>query len=63
VAPTYRADFNLIGVPLPAGARSISLRYHDPAVMTGRIITIIALLVALAALGAGLAADRRPSIA
>jgi hypothetical protein len=31
--------------------------------MTGRIITIIALLVALAALGVGLAADRRPSIA
>ncbi len=61
--PTYRADYNLIGIPLPAGARAITLRYHDPAVATGRIITIVALLVALAALGAGLAADRRPSIA
>jgi len=61
--PTYRADFNLIGVPLPAGARSVALRYHDPAATTGRIITIVALLIALAALGAGLAADRRPGIA
>ena len=61
--PAYRADYNLIGIPLPAGARAITLRYQDPAVTTGRIITIIALLAALAALGAGLALDRRPSIA
>jgi hypothetical protein len=61
-APTYRADYNLIGIPLPAGARAITLRYHDPALGTGKIITIIALLAALAALGAGLVADRRPSL-
>jgi hypothetical protein len=62
-AETYRADYNLIGIPLPAGAQAVTLRYHDPAVATGRIITIVALLVALAALGAGLVADRRPRIA
>jgi hypothetical protein len=61
-APTYRADYNLIGIPLPAGARAITLRYHDPALETGRIITLVALLAALAALGAGMVADRRPSI-
>lgn len=61
--PTYRADYNLIGIPMPAGARTISLRYHDPAVTTGRIITIVALIIALAGLGAGLAAQRRPSVA
>jgi hypothetical protein len=60
---TYRADYNLIGIPLPAGAKAVSLRYHDPAVATGRLITIVALLVAVAALGAGLAAQRRPSVA
>jgi len=61
--PTFRADYNLIGIPLPAGAKAVSLRYHDPAVSTGRVVTIIALLMALAALAAGAAADRRSSIA
>jgi hypothetical protein len=60
---TYRADYNLIGIPLPAGAKAVSLRYHDPAVTTGRLITIVALVLALAALGAGLAVQRRPSVA
>jgi len=39
------------------------LRYHDPAVSTGRVVTIIALLAALAALAAGVIVDRRPSVA
>ncbi|HET9684897.1 MAG TPA: YfhO family protein [Gemmatimonadaceae bacterium] len=62
-ASTFRADYNLIGVPLPSGARSVSLRYSDPAVSTGRVITFLALLIAIAALGAGLLADRRRTIA
>lgn len=62
-ADTYRADYNLIGIPLPAGATAITLRYHDPAVTTGRLITIVALLIAIAAWGAGLAAQRRPNVA
>jgi len=61
--PTFRADYNLIGVPLPAGTRAVSLRYHDPAVSTGRVITVVALLLAIVAVGVGLAADRRPSVA
>ena len=61
--PTYRADYNLIGIPLPAGARTVELRYHDPAASTGRLVTIVALLIALAALATGIAADRRPSVA
>jgi len=61
--PTYRADYNLIGIALPAGAKTIALRYHDPAVSTGRVVTIIALLAALAALAAGVIVDRRPSVA
>jgi len=61
--PTYRADFNLIGVPLPTGARAISLRYSDPAVATGRLITLVACLIALGALAWGFLAARRPRIA
>ncbi len=61
--PTYRADFNLIGIPLPSGAHAVSLRFHDPAVSTGRVITIVALLLAIAALATGLVADRRQTVA
>ena len=57
--PTYRADFNLIGVPLPTGARSIELSFHDRAVDTGKGITLAALLLALLALAGGVVMDRR----
>jgi hypothetical protein len=57
--PVYRADFNLIGVPLPAGARKVTLHFHDVALATGKAITFTALLLALVALVAGVATDRR----
>jgi hypothetical protein len=57
--PTYRADFNLIGVPLPAGARSIVLQFHDAAVDTGKGITIGAILLAALLLAGGIVIDRR----
>ena len=57
--PVYRADFNLIGVPLPAGARSVELTFHDAAVSTGKVVTLTALLLAVVALAAGLVTDRR----
>lgn len=57
--PVYRADFNLIGVPLQAGARSVELTFRDAAVSTGKAVTLIALLLAVVALAAGLVADRR----
>ena len=57
--PVYRADFNLIGVPLPAGTRSVELTFHDPAVSTGKVVTLTALLLAVVALAAGLVTDRR----
>jgi hypothetical protein len=58
-APVYRADFNLIGVPLPAGARSVELSFHDAAVSTGKTVTFAAVLLALAALVFGVVTDRR----
>jgi hypothetical protein len=58
-APVYRADYNLIGVPLPAGARSVDLSFHDKAVGTGATVTLVALSLALALLGTGIGVDRR----
>ena len=57
--PTYRADYNLIGVPLPTGARTIELSFHDAAVDQGSRITGVALLMALLALVGGVVMDRR----
>jgi hypothetical protein len=57
--PTFRTNFNLIGVQLPAGARSVELTFHDTAVDAGKGITIFALLLALVALAGGLLVDRR----
>ncbi|MDQ2667699.1 MAG: YfhO family protein [Gemmatimonadota bacterium] len=57
--PTFRADFNLIGVPLPAGARTVELSFHDAAVDTGKGITIVAALLAALLLGGGMVIDRR----
>ena len=61
--PVYRSDFNLIGVPLPAGARTVALAFHDAAVTTGKTITLVAVLIALLAWGAGLFTDRRSRVA
>lgn len=58
-AQIARANYNLIGVALPAGSREIQLRFADEAYPTGRAITLVALLIALAAIIAGIVLDRR----
>jgi hypothetical protein len=52
-------NYNLIGVPLPAGATSIELRFTDAAYEKGKRVTVIALLLAIAAFVGGLVVDRR----
>jgi uncharacterized membrane protein YfhO len=54
-----RADFTLIGVQLPEGATDIDLRFTSPTYLTGKVITLIALTVALLMIGAGAVAERR----
>jgi hypothetical protein len=54
-----RADYTLIGVPLPPGARRIELSFTDPAYVTGKIVTLIALAAILLVIGAGVVAERR----
>lgn len=43
--PLLRASFNLVGVVLPAGTTSVSLSFQDPRYVTGRAITLVALLL------------------
>ena len=50
-AQVGRADFTLIGVPLPTGATTVDLEYHDPALPLGEKITFAALLVTVVWLG------------
>lgn len=50
--PVHRANHAQISVELPSGARTVELRFDDPASSKGRLVTLISLLLtgALAAL-------------
>jgi hypothetical protein len=61
--PVYRANFNLLGVPLPAGARAIELSFHDPAYSTGKLLTGVALVASLLLLAGGVVMERTRSSA
>lgn len=58
-ATAARVNYTLTGVELPAGARSVRLRFVSPAYETGKTTTIVALILAFAALAAGIVVDRR----
>jgi hypothetical protein len=44
-APVLRGDGTLITVPVPAGAREVTLRYEGRAYARGRLVTIVSLIV------------------
>jgi uncharacterized membrane protein YfhO len=54
-----RADYTLIGVELPAGARSVDLNFTSPAYERGKAITWLAIALGFLMLGAGMWLDRR----
>lgn len=58
-AAVARTNYNLIGIALPAGARSIQLRFDDVAYEKGKVVTLIAVAFSLVLWGIGLAVDRR----
>jgi hypothetical protein len=58
-AVVARADYTLIGVPLPAGARRVELSFSDPVYARGRIITIVALLITVGLVVGGVVVERR----
>lgn len=53
-----RADFTLIGVALPQGARRIELRFRSAPYERGKVITLIAIAAAIAWLVAGILSTR-----
>jgi hypothetical protein len=54
-----RADYTMIGVELPTGARSIELNFTSPAYEKGKVITWMAIVLGFLMLGAGFWRDRR----
>ena len=58
-APVGMMNYNLVGVELPAGARSITLRFQDAAYEKGKVVTIVALVLAVLAWISGLLIERR----
>jgi len=54
-----RADYTLIGVELPQGARSIELFFTSPSYERGKTMTWVAIAIGVLMLGAGIWRDRR----
>ena len=57
--PAIRTDYTFLGIPLPAGAQRVSLDFDDAAYEKGKLVTRIAVVLALLALGAGVVIDGR----
>jgi len=54
-----RTNYTFLGVPLPAGATKVTLSFQDPAYAKGKLVTWLAVLVALLATAAGAFTERR----
>jgi hypothetical protein len=59
-ATVARADFTLIGVELPTGAKRVELRFDSAPYHTGKMLTLLALGVSLLWCLVGWLFDRRP---
>lgn len=57
-AEVSRADYTLIGVPLPEGAREVTLSFDSAPYETGKGITLVAVLLSALLVGWGLWAER-----
>ena len=58
-APVGRVDYLLTGVGLPAGARTVSLRFVSTRYKTGLLVSGLAVGLAFVVFGVGLTLDRR----
>lgn len=61
-APTDRAQYNLIGVDLPAGAKHVVLHFDDAAYRRGKVVTLLALALSLALVVLGLFTASQPKL-
>ncbi len=59
VAAIGRADYSLIGVALPPGARHVELSFDDAAYETGKKVTLFAVALVLLLTAGGVAAERK----
>lgn len=58
-ATVERADYVVMGVPLEAGSKKIELRFADLAYPKGKVVTFLAIGLAVLLAAGGFAADRR----
>ena len=58
-ATAARAMYSLIGVPLPAGARSVELRFTSASYKKGKLITLLALGLSVLLFAGGVVTTRR----
>ena len=58
-ALVVRTDYVLLGVVLPTGATHVELTFTSPAYERGKVLTLLALALALVGIIVGVAADRR----
>ena len=54
-----RADHSLLSVDLPPGAKRVTLTFASPEYATGKMVSLVSLLLALGWVGAGVLSDRR----
>lgn len=54
-----RADYALMGIPLPTGTRGVELSFSDPVYARGRIVTLVGLVATVALIIGGLVVERR----
>jgi hypothetical protein len=61
-APVGRADYSLIGVEVPAGTTTVDLSFESPSYQTGKIVTLVALVVSALWALVGVLAERRSRV-
>ncbi len=62
VAPTWRTNHAMLTVALPPGAREVSLVFTTPGYATGKLITLVSVLLSLALVAAGRLRHRRADV-
>jgi uncharacterized membrane protein YfhO len=58
-ATVGRADYTLIGVQLPAGAKTVELMFDDQAYERGKLVTLFALTLTALLIGGGIYMERK----
>jgi hypothetical protein len=58
-APVGPADYTLIGIALPTGGRMVELRFEEASYTRGKRLSLLALLISVLVIAAGVVVDRR----